>query len=481
MTETDWQDRRRRAGMMIRAPINFLTAQTYRQAIFQGMRRGEAFIRAGLRRIRRASPSADYPLPLVMTHGPPAVCVFVPSIAFDGEQSEDGRLACALLPELVAAGAPIRLIAVETPPGPHERRVRRWLQDQGVTPAAAQARLEIVDGSGLYIPIGAGDVLVTAGRYEDQLRRRLAERGLDAPVHRLEAGAQLERPAIADPWPRRSRLGLGYRVLKSLASDHAPGRTCLFVHFDPGGRIDPCVLRYIGALKACGLDVVLISSCDLDAAAFAPAEPLLCAAICRQNKGLDFSGWALALELFPELACSERLIIANDSVYGPIGELEPFLERMEGEPYDVWGAVESRDIDRHFQSWFVCFRRPALLSPAFAAFWSSVLPMDDKSEIIRQYEVPILRTFEAAGLRVGAAVTAAAHRHTTSNPTMDDWRTVLEHGAPFIKVQLLRDNPLETSLDGWTAELSRRGYPVWLVLDHLYRVRGAEAAGFKTS
>jgi hypothetical protein len=38
---------------------------------------------------------------------------------------------------------------------------------------------------------------------------------------------------------------------------------------------------------------------------------------------------------------------------------------------------------------------------------------------------------------------------TVTNQTHHFWRTTLERGLPFLKVELLRDNPLGVDLDGW--------------------------------
>lgn len=489
MAESVWADRLRRLALMARAPWYFLTAQSYRQALVKGMLRGEVLVKSGVRKLIPLSGRRDKTLRLVLRRGAPAVNLVTSTIAFDIQPSDEGRRACAVLSALKGMDLDIRLIALEESSFPHEARVRRWLQDQGVLPPEAQARLEVLDGTEAFVAVSADDVfLVTRETHAGLLRERFAERTATPDIHVLAGDAPAEALVglasrltgkAPSPYADRSRLGLGYSVLKPLAETHEPGRTCLFVHFDPDGRIDPHVLRYMSALEACGLDIVLISSGPLRPEAFAEVEPLTVAAVARQNKGLDFSGWALGLELFPRLLQSEALLIANDSVYGPVGDLKAFFERMEREPLDVWGALESRDIQRHFQSWLVNFRRPALDSETFRAFWAGVLPLDDKRAVIHQYEVPIWRAFEAAGFRVGAAVSWDT-RGSHDNPAMDGWRALLRLGLPFVKVQLLRDNPsLSTTLDGWASELRERGYPAELVVDHLYRVRGPEAAAFK--
>jgi hypothetical protein len=490
MTESIWGDRWRRLLLMARAPWLFATAQSYRQALFKGMFRGEILVQAGVRTFVPRPNERDAPLRLVLRpEAAPAATLLVSTVAFDKRETAEGRRTCALLRDLLGRGLTVRLISVEDSPFPHEARVRVWLQAQGVLDPSAQARLEIVDGALPFVPVGADDAFVVAadGPWADLLRQRLDGRTPGAGVHVLPSEATVAGvlAAIAGrlaPAPRRfverSRLGLDYRILKPLADDHTPGRTCLFVHFDPGGRIDPHVQRYLSALKACGLDTVLISSANLQPEAFAAVEALTVAAIARENKGLDFAGWALALELFPGLLGSQSLLIANDSVYGPVGDLQGLFARMDAEPLDVWGAIESRDPERHFQSWFVNFRGPVLQSEAFAAYWTGVLPLDDKRAVIHQYEIPMWRTFEAAGFRVGAAAPWEGHE-LINNPAMEGWRVLLDLGAPFVKVQLLRDNPTAVDLDGWAWELRERGYPADLIVDHLYRVKGAEAAAFE--
>jgi hypothetical protein len=508
MSDSAWGDRWRRSLMLLRSPWLFATAASYRAALFKGMLQGEILVRNGVRSFVRRPGEREAPLRLVLRGGPPSATLLVSSIAFDVAPSDEGRQACAIVQALLERRSTVRLVATAKSSFPDEARVRAWLQAQGVLAPSAQALLEIIDGTAALVPVNADDAFIVAAgpAWVSLLRERLDGRSSKARVHVLVASdgesvapgvERLVLPPDATPqqtwealapiaagvagkmgrrFAAHSRLGIGYEILKPLGDGHIPRRTCLFVHFDPDGTIDPHVLRYLSALKTCGMDTVLIS--NIGAEAFAAADPLTVAAVTRQNKGLDFSGWALAMELFPSLLQSESLLIANDSVYGPVGDLRALFDRMDSQPFDLWGAIESRDIEQHFQSWFICFRRAALRSEVFAKFWSGVLPLDDKRAVIEQYEMPLWRTFEAAGLSVGVAVPWEGHE-LIDNPALEGWRALLELGAPFVKVQLLRDNPRSVDLDGWAAELRARGYPADLVVDHLYRVTGAGAAALK--
>jgi hypothetical protein len=509
MAESIWVDRFRRLLLMARAPWYFLTAQSYRQALVKGMLRGEVVVKSGVRKLIRGPTQRDRTLRLILSKATPAVDLIVSTVAFDLNPSAEGRLACSMIEVLAKLGLDIRLIAIEESPFAHEARLRAWLQQEGVIAPPSQVRLEVLDGTEPFVPVSADDIFIVlgGGAHAALLRERFTDRMARGEVHvvvddasaevpegfrRLALSLSASRPElrsaltdIAARLPRppsrfadHSRLGIGYTVVKPLPETHSPARTCLFVHFDPNGRIDPHVLHYLAALKACGLDIVLITSGELKPEAVAEADPLSVAILARENKGLDFAGWALAMELFPSLLQSQSLLIANDSVYGPVGDLEALFRRMEAASLDVWGPVESRDITRHFQSWFVNFRRPALQSDAFSTFWSGVLPLDDKRAVIHQYEVPIWRVFEAAGLRVGAVVAWDKHGFA-DNPAMHGWRALLHLGLPFVKVQLLRDNPTASVIDGWAGVLRERGYPAGLVVNHLYRVKGPDAAAFR--
>ena len=390
----------------------------------------------------------------------------------------------------------VRYIAAETTVGLREAAFRRDLQARYGLAEAAQAQIEVLDAAARPVRCSPDDLFAAVGaacarQSADALagtsaggRLRALDEGDDPEALAACLAVSLGEGSARPPpptWPHRSRYGLGYRVLQAPpASGFAGRRVCLFAHFDPDDRLDPYVIRYLAALKACGLDILLITASDLSPEALAPAVPLLAGAIRRQNLGLDFSGWALALELHPGLAGAEAVIIANDSVYGPVGDLGGMIDGMDAAGFDVWGAVETHEIAEHVQSWFIGFTSQALRAPAFAAFWSAVTPLTNKAAVIDAYELTLLRTFKRAGLKVGAASDLLALQVANGNPTLKPWRALLKQGVPFVKVQLLRENPLDADIHGWTGEVEARGYPARLILDHLGRTAGRSAAGLQT-
>jgi hypothetical protein len=259
-------------------------------------------------------------------------------------------------------------------------------------------------------------------------------------------------------------------------------RVALFCHFDRRGEIQPHTRRYIDALCAEGFSVVIISNSGrLTAPSLAWATERAARILVRRNIGYDFAAWRDALRRVRlPVGDTTCLMLANDSVYGPFAPLGPLLSRVDFEAADLWGLTESWQIRYHLQSYLLVFGGRALASEAFARFWSGVRNVRSKWWTINAYEVGLTQCLLAAGLRCRAiwgydGLIAAAHeklasgaeddgvpsgapfsaitaknyervvgasmRRTAMNPTSDLWLLLLCAGFPFLKRELLRENP----------------------------------------
>jgi len=263
-------------------------------------------------------------------------------------------------------------------------------------------------------------------------------------------------------------------------------KVALFMHFDRNGQVCAPVLNYISGLAAHGYSVVFVTNSGKLSPQAQTRLREICAAIhIRRNRGYDFGAWREMIETFNLPTPQTReLIIANDSMYGPLRNLDHILSKLDYSQADIWGLTESWQQRYHLQSYFLTFGPAALASPAFRQFWSGVKPVPSKTFIVREYEVGFTRAMLRAGLRCAAiwkyedlvgmvlgqdvldkliraersrlaradpiVVTrklqitrireAAAHR-VAMNPTADLWRQLLLTGFPFIKRELLRKNP----------------------------------------
>ncbi len=263
-------------------------------------------------------------------------------------------------------------------------------------------------------------------------------------------------------------------------SEPAPTRAvCLFAHFSRGPRLSASVLHYLVQLKRCGLSVHVALS-GMDRLADEDREildGLGIAAYPRANQGLDFGAWQHLIRI----GCTDRadsVLLVNDSVFGPVSELAPIFAAMQARARDVWGMVESHEVSWHLQSWFICLTAASMARPAIARVFDLPFSQMSKAEIILHGEIGLGTAIRAEGLSWEACLSdprRGLRKLVAVNPMHVDWICVLRSGrVPFVKVELLRDNPARIPWVGlWPKILRRYGaFP-----EHWIRERIAPVTG----
>ena len=238
-------------------------------------------------------------------------------------------------------------------------------------------------------------------------------------------------------------------------NDTAPARAvCLFAHYDATGGVQPYVAYYLRALRCAGWQVHLARS---DERPLAPGDRSLLEAAgaivhLRPNAGLDFGAWQ---DLIRAGAAdrADAILLANDSVLGPFVPLGPIRREMAG--FDVWGMVSSREGRRHLQSWFVSMTADAFGRDAVRRVFDQPFAAMTKEEIVLHGELGLSAAFEAEQLDIGARYVDMFRLRPAGlipvNPTHFHWRRLLRSGeVPFLKLELLRDNPSRViGVGGW--------------------------------
>lgn len=341
-------------------------------------------------------------------------------------------------------------------------------------------------------------------------------------LHKLRLGVNALRAAIT--LAVAGVLGRLRSPHQVVASKPASGivlgsKVVLFLHWDRGGRVREALFTYITQLAESGRSVVFVTNAGkIEPNAEARLLTLCAGVLVRRNVGYDFGGWRDAIETLnlPQ-AGTEEIIIVNDSVFGPVRPLEATLLRLDYANADVWGLTESWQRRYHLQSYFVAFGPRAIRAPAFRKFWAQVIPAPSKAYVIGKYEVGMTQAMLKAGLRVSVLWsyesltkqitreqlagylegdgTAGARsdpmdltrwlhvlrlrdaiaRRRPLNPTSDLWRHLLLSGYPFIKRELLRDNPTRIEDVGDWADVLRETLgvdPAPIVADLRTMLRG---------
>lgn len=267
-------------------------------------------------------------------------------------------------------------------------------------------------------------------------------------------------------------------------------RLCIFAHYSDSSQIARYVLSYLEALAGVGMDIVFVSSSpDLPGGELEKISPLCRLIVKRENRGYDFGSWKVGLEQSGDLEKYEEVILANDSVYGPLFPLGESFGKMESGRADFWGITDSWMPQHHLQSYFMVFTRPVFTSPAFLSFWKTLPFFRRKKDIIIHCEVRLTEHLEDHGFRCGAVIpyggieilpgrTAWDMRlevltgHRNLNPTHFFWRVMIEkYRHPFLKVELLRENPVQVQDLHLLPEVleSFTDYKTSLIDEHLSR------------
>jgi lipopolysaccharide biosynthesis protein len=220
---------------------------------------------------------------------------------------------------------------------------------------------------------------------------------------------------------------------------------CLFAHFDKDDRVDEYVLRYLKKIKQLQFSIIFISTAKLPKLEVERLRLDCDDIILRQNTGFDFGSWSDGFSRHAD-KIGGRLLLANDSVYGPIGSLASAFDRLTAKSADFYGFVESIESTPHLQSWFLLFEPWVVRHFAFNAILHQSFSAMSKNDIIKKGELSLSRRLRAAGFKYNALYltgrSGLAARYLPANPTQFLWRELLlQEQIPFLKVELLRDNP----------------------------------------
>ena len=281
-------------------------------------------------------------------------------------------------------------------------------------------------------------------------------------------------------------------------------RALVYAHHDHDGVFDPHVVEALRRYRPLMDHVTVVST----SAQQLPVEmrPFVDRFLARDNIGYDFSSWRAGLEALGQPDRFDEIVCANDSVYGPLFNLEPAFTDARVATADLWGMCLSeqgtkrrgRVVCPHVQSWWFAMRKPLLASSAFTTFWNSVVPLATKDDIVDRYEIGLTEHFARAGFRIAGLYDAGtagpitwwellphlslwhptlSRRHfrkarrVPHNPSELVWQRLLDAGVPFVKVGLFRVNHYgldrEHVLAGLEADTP---YDVGLIRAHLQRV-----------
>ena len=279
-------------------------------------------------------------------------------------------------------------------------------------------------------------------------------------------------------------------------------KAAVFCHFDVHGIVDDYVMQALRCYRQYFDHICFVSTSGLDSVQMARVSGLVDRLICRENVGYDFGSWREGFESITVDQCDEIAFI-NDSCYGPCRNPELMLSSGRELKADLWGATISRQFRPHVQSFFMVFGERLIKSGFANRFWRSVEPLSSKKAIISAYELGLSELVVSEGYTIGAVVDLGRISAFTRDLAVEDnefdkglgqpnesvdgrkyilneqspnpaqfyWGEMFRRGAPLLKIEVFRDNPMGVGLNGIARRLKRdRWYDPGIILRHLQRV-----------
>lgn len=281
-------------------------------------------------------------------------------------------------------------------------------------------------------------------------------------------------------------------------------RAVVFAHYDIDNIIDQYVYIYLKELSKISNYIVFVSTAYLTKKDIELLNKICAKVIIRDNLGYDFMSYKIGLESFDYLEYDE-VIICNDSVYGPFYPLKNVFHEMNNKQCDFWGMTLGEELSLHLQSYFLVCKKTVLLSSCFSDFWKDVKVLDNKRKIIETYEVGFSAKLLLQGFKLASYAeykptfmekfTLKLRRVTfykifnklisffdgrsvfqnslSVNSTHQYWKELLlVSKMPFLKVELLRDNPLNIDILDFEDVIKKiSNYDVSLIQKHLHRIK----------
>jgi lipopolysaccharide biosynthesis protein len=192
------------------------------------------------------------------------------------------------------------------------------------------------------------------------------------------------------------------------------------------------------------------------------------------HAGYDFGSWqCLICYIGWQKICEyDEMIICNDSIYGPMTNLEDIFDYMELRDYDFWGLTENYNSRYHLDSYFMVFTDKVLKNKKFQEFWNNITPERSR----KTYESVLTPFLVEQGFVGNSFIKNYKKEEQTAYPL----RLLKQNRMPFIRVKALRDPTYhlkESSfrIDKKIGKKSR--YDSRLILDHLTNL-GQNQRGF---
>jgi len=171
----------------------------------------------------------------------------------------------------------------------------------------------------------------------------------------------------------------------------------IFAHYDQNGYLAKHILEHIQYIFNFGKQIIFVST-HLKTEYKKILSPYA-KVIIRENTGYDFWSYKLGLEFIEEIDEVEHIIMQNSSFVclDPKRLYQLFFKGVGAE--GMYGLSSNKAPFFHIQSYFFSFYGKSIIqSSAFKDWWQQMVPLNNRQEIIKEYEIGMSSWFVKQGV-----------------------------------------------------------------------------------
>lgn len=226
-------------------------------------------------------------------------------------------------------------------------------------------------------------------------------------------------------------------------------RLGIYSFFDTQGIVDRYVPFFLRDLQENLTDLVIVVNGLILIEEKQKLLDLTPHVIIRENRGFDIWGYKTGLDFFgwDKLATYDEVIVANNTVFGPVFPFRELFAEMDCRDLDFWGLTRHYEHEKdptdssplgftteHIQSYFMAFRRSLIQAAVFQAYWDNLPPLNSYHEAIGKHETWFTHYFAEQGFLWDTFVDSAALKALNPNPILYyHMRMIRDHRCPIIK------------------------------------------------
>ncbi len=205
-------------------------------------------------------------------------------------------------------------------------------------------------------------------------------------------------------------------------------RICLFAGYDKDNKIQDYVVYLIKELSKIS-EVYFMGNGRFPPDELFKIAPYTQMFYSQYMPLKDFGCWQYLIAKlgWEKLEKYDELILCNDSVYGPLYNLEDFFRSMEHKGYDFWSATSDYESHFHLHSYCMAFSQDVIKNAQFHKFWRSV-PFAYDAHNCEMELTPLLTE---QGFIGNSYIRTFKQENILRNPV----QMLQDHQAPFIKVK----------------------------------------------